>query len=316
MPEIITIGEILVEIMRKKIDTPLDEPGEFLGPFPSGAPAIFIDAVARLGKSSGIIGTVGGDDFGKLLMSRLNGDDVNTDYVKTLSEEFTGTAFVTYFGDGSRKFLFHVGKSAAGKVSPEDVPEDFVKNSSALHITGSSLTMSDSMREACYKAVKVADKNDNIISFDPNVREETVGGESFRKIAEPVLSKSDLLSPGAEELRIVTGCKDEETAVEEMLQRGVNCIGIKLAEKGCRIYTDNQEMSSAGFEIEEVDPTGAGDAFSAAFLVGWMENMEVEKLAKFANAVGAKAVSKQGPMEGLPWREDVEEFLKGVSLEK
>lgn len=305
-----------MEIMREKKDVPLNKPGEFLGPFPSGAPAIFIDAVARLGKSAGIIGSVGKDDFGNLLISRLNRDDVNTDYVKMLSDEFTGTAFVTYFSDGSRKFLFHVGKSAAGMVNPEDVDEDFVKDCSALHITGSSLTMSDSMREACYRAVELASENDTIISFDPNVREETIGGKPFDKIAEPILSKSDLLSPGTEELKIISGLESEETAAKKMLERSVKCIAIKLGEKGCRIYTENQKIESAGFEIKEVDPTGAGDAFSAAFLVGWLENMEIEKLAKFANAVGAKAVSKQGPMEGVPYRENVEKMMERGSLKE
>ncbi len=315
MAEIITIGEILVEVMRKKVDVPLDEPGEFVGPFPSGAPAIFIDAVARLGKSSGIIGSVGEDDFGNLVTSRLDNDNVNISQVKELKDEFTGTAFVTYFGDGTRKFLYHVGKSAAGDVKPEDVSEDFVRDSSALHITGSALTMCDSMREACYKAVDLAEDSDTLISFDPNVRVETIEGVEFEDIAEPIIEVSDLLSPGADELKVATGIENEGEAVDKMLNKGVECVAIKLGDEGCRIYTEDREIKSSSFKIDEVDPTGAGDAFSAALLVGWMEDMGIEKLARFANAVGAKTVSKQGPMEGLPWREDVEEILKHGQLD-
>ncbi|MCD6232542.1 sugar kinase, partial [Candidatus Aerophobetes bacterium] len=66
--EVASIGELLVEVMRKKVDEPLGVPGTFVGPFPSGAPAIFIDTVARLGVRSGFIGTVGEDDFGKLIL--------------------------------------------------------------------------------------------------------------------------------------------------------------------------------------------------------------------------------------------------------
>jgi len=316
LPEVITIGEILVEIMRRKSDVPLNETGEFVGPFPSGAPAIFIDTVSRLGKDSGIIGTVGGDDFGEVLFSRLKEDDVDISQVKKQEDEFTGTAFVSYRSDGSRKFIFHVDKSAAGMVAPRDIPEDLIKESSALHITGSSLTMCESMREACYKAVEIAKENDTLVSFDPNVREETVEGEDFEKIADPVLVVSDLLSPGLEELKISTGIEDEEEAVEKMLEKGVECVGIKLGEQGCRIYTEGESVESKGYEIDEVDPTGAGDAFSAALLVGWMEDMKIERMAKFANAVGAKAVSKQGPMEGVPLREEVEEILEKGSIEQ
>ena len=64
MAEILTMGELIVEIMRPKEDMPLDMAGTFLGPFPSGAPAIFIDTAARLGHSAAIIGGVGDDDFG------------------------------------------------------------------------------------------------------------------------------------------------------------------------------------------------------------------------------------------------------------
>jgi len=314
LPEVITVGEILVEIMRRKSDVPLNETGDFVGPFPSGAPAIFIDTVSRLGRDSGIIGTVGGDDFGEVLLSRLKGDDVDISQVKKQEDEFTGTAFVSYRSDGSRKFIFHVDRSAAGMVAPRDVPEDLIKESSALHITGSSLTMCESMREACYKAVEIAKENDTLVSFDPNVREETVEGEDFEKIADPVLVVSDLLSPGLEELKISTGIEDEEEAVEKMLEKGAECVGVKLGEQGCRIYTEGETVESKGFEIDEVDPTGAGDAFSAALLVGWMEDMKIERMARFANAVGAKAVSEQGPMEGIPWREEVEKILEKDSI--
>ena len=64
-PQVIALGELLVEVMRVDVDQPLSRPGAFVGPFPSGAPAIFIDAVARLGVSTGFIGVVGRDAFGQ-----------------------------------------------------------------------------------------------------------------------------------------------------------------------------------------------------------------------------------------------------------
>ena len=77
MAEIWTMGEMIDEIMRPKAGTPLYQAGEFYGPYPSGAPAICIDTVARLGHSAGIISGVGEDDFGKNLLDRLTGDGVD-----------------------------------------------------------------------------------------------------------------------------------------------------------------------------------------------------------------------------------------------
>ena len=81
MSEIWTIGEILVEIMRPREDMGFYEKGEFLGPFPSGAPAIFIDTAARLGHACGIIGGTGRDDFGRCATGRLERDGVCCKYI-------------------------------------------------------------------------------------------------------------------------------------------------------------------------------------------------------------------------------------------
>ena len=105
MAEIWTMGEMLVEIMRPCEGVELYEQGSFLGPFPSGAPAIFIDTVAKLGHQGGIIGGVGADDFGKCLLDRLKSDGVDCRFVLESKKNSTGVAFVTYFEDGSRKFI-------------------------------------------------------------------------------------------------------------------------------------------------------------------------------------------------------------------
>ncbi len=79
MPSIWTMGEILVEIMRPYgRGCRSTGSGEFLGPFPSGAPAIFIDTVARLGHAAGIIGGVGADDFRRCVLDRLQADGVDS----------------------------------------------------------------------------------------------------------------------------------------------------------------------------------------------------------------------------------------------
>src|SRR4051812_34160660 len=82
--EVWTMGELLAEVMRPGRDQALDAPGAFLGPFPSGAPGIFIDAVARLGHSAGIVGAVGDDPFGRGILGRLRRDGVRTDLVAVL----------------------------------------------------------------------------------------------------------------------------------------------------------------------------------------------------------------------------------------
>ncbi len=76
------IGDLLVEIMRPEVGDRLDEPGIFLGPYPSGASGIFIDAIARLGLKALFIGSVGNDDFGSLITKRMQDDGVDISHIK------------------------------------------------------------------------------------------------------------------------------------------------------------------------------------------------------------------------------------------
>ncbi len=128
------MGEMLVEIMRPKPNVPFSESGEFLGPFPSGAPAIFADTVAKLGHSAGIIGSVGADGFGENILKRLKQDGVNCENVLVIPEKPTAVAFVTYSNDGSRKYIFYIDGTSATKTMA--IPKELIHKADFFHIMG------------------------------------------------------------------------------------------------------------------------------------------------------------------------------------
>lgn len=310
MPEVITVGEILVEIMRKKRGIPFNKPADFIGPFPSGAPAIFADAVAKLGMSSGIVGGVGGDGFGDCVLDRLEQDGVDTSHIEQSDSLSTGVAFVSYFLDDSRKFIYHMGNSAAGIVSPKHIDETYVRDASVIHFNGSSLTMNKSMRETCYKAAEIASEAGLTISLDPNLREELGSIERANKFLAPIVESATLLTPTEEELEVVTGCEDEVAGAQQLLDDGAEIVAIKKGAEGATIYTSDQMENFDAVDVYEVDPTGAGDAFSAAIVVGYLEGMSLETLGRFANATGGTATSMKGPMEGLPPRKEIDIMIR------
>ena len=141
MAEILTMGELLVEIMRPREEIPLYEPDYFRGPFPSGAPGIFISTAARLGHSTAIISGVGKDDFGEKILRRLKNDGVDISRVLVSDEGNTGIAFVTYSADGERKFLFYMDHSPCVMArAPEDLTG--LEDTKYMHIMGCSLMSS------------------------------------------------------------------------------------------------------------------------------------------------------------------------------
>jgi sugar/nucleoside kinase (ribokinase family) len=113
---IVAMGEILVEIMATKIGQSFREPGTLIGPFASGAPAIFIDQVAKLGSPCAMIGCVGDDDFGVLNVERLRRDGVDVSGIVALKDATTGSAFVTYREDGDRDFHLQHHEQRVGAV--------------------------------------------------------------------------------------------------------------------------------------------------------------------------------------------------------
>jgi len=310
---IIALGEALVEVMRTKVDDPLDRTSTFVGPFPSGAPAIFADAAARLGHTVGFIGAVGDDDFGSCLLDRLNADGVDTTFCPRVSERTTGVAFVTYFSDGSRRFLYHIAHAAAGQMPDADA--EYLRQARFLHICGSSLSVSEKMRQSCYRAVELAAAAGGRISFDPNLRPELLGGEhALRRICAPVLAEAYVVLPSGAEAELLTGVRGAEAASRELLQQGTQMVALKQGGRGCHVFTQEEQIQVPAYQVDAVDPTGAGDCFDAGFVVGLLEGLPLDQVGRLANACGALAATRKGPMEGSFPRAMVEKFMLDTLL--
>jgi sugar/nucleoside kinase (ribokinase family) len=307
-PEVISMGNMLVEIMRIQLDQPLNQAGTFTGPYPSGDTPIYIDSVARLGRRAGFIGAVGQDDFGRCLLERFKQDGVDFSCGKELPDQTTGVAFVAYFKDGSRKFIFHMRYSAAGRLAPDYLQADYLQHARWLHLTGCNLAMSESSMHACYQAMTRLSPG-ACVSFDPNIRPELLSVDQVRQLCQPVIQRADFIFPSLGEAAMLTGAAGDEAGIQEWLAQGKTVV-LKMGSRGSRIYRRGEVIETPGFAVPEVDPTGAGDSFSAAFTVAMLEGIPLAQAGRFANAVGALAVMKKGPMEGAPTREEVEAFLK------
>lgn len=302
-PEVISIGNMLVEVMRTELDRPLAQPAGFVGPFPSGDTPIYIDAVARLGHAAGFIGAIGDDDFGRCLLDRFARDGVDASGVQRLQGHSTGVAFVAYFGDGSRRFLFHWRHAAAGQLAPEHVQPEYFTQARWLHLTGCNLAVCDGARDACYRALDYLPQGARV-SFDPNIRPEVLSVEEIRTLCRPVLDRADVFLPSLGEAALFTGAPDDETGCR-MLAAAGKIVVLKQGAAGCRIFTADTELEVPGYIVPEVDPTGAGDSFCAGFTSALLHGYDLAYAGRFANAVGALAVTAQGPMEGAPTREAV-----------
>ncbi len=309
MAEILVMGEMLVEIMREQEDIPLSEPGVFKGPYPSGAPAIFIDTAARLGCDTAIIGGVGKDDFGTCLLDRLKKDGVDVSHVIESEKCATGCAFVTYFRDGSRKFIFHMGNTPAVEAkAPADGEFQGVKY---MHIMGCSLMADKNFAQEILKTMRLFSGQGAKISFDPNIRKELFTDASIHDVIREVMEHTVVFLPGAEELLMITGQETVEEAVKTCFEYPrMEILVLKNGSKGCRIYQRDGMTETGAYPVRQVDATGAGDSFDGAFLAGLVQGKSVKEAARMGAAAGALNAAAFGPMEGKITQETVREMIE------
>jgi tagatose kinase len=312
MKSILTIGEILVEIMATDKGNGFREPLSLVGPFPSGAPAIFIDQAARFGQPAAIIGCVGDDDFGRVNLDRLRRDGVNVEGVRIDPEMATGSAFVRYRSDGSRSFVFNIKHSASGQLALDEAARAVLDRSDHLHVMGTAL-FSPRIIDVVLECVEAIRARGGTISFDPNLRPEILNLSGLREACETLFRRCDLYLPSGVELYLFTDAKEEKAAIAEILGQGVRAIVHKRGANGACYFDAAAHLQQPGFQVDEVDPTGAGDCFGATFVSCWLRDMPPSLCLAYAAASGALAVTRQGPMEGAASQSDLDAFLAAHS---
>ena len=313
MKKVVTAGEIVVELMATKVGQDFLQPGLWAGPFPSGAPAIFISQVARLGQPCGMIASVGADDFGKLNLDRLRDDGVDVSAIAIHPGFATGSAFVRYAADSSRAFVFNIPHSASGLIEIDAAAEALLAGADHFHVMGSSL-FSDRVIDVVKTGVAAVKARGGTISFDPNIRIEMLEAPGMRAALSLVLDQTDLFLPSGRELYLFAKAVEERAAVAEILARGVGAIVVKKGAGGAAYFDRSHHCSSPAFDVEEVDPTGAGDCFGATFVTEWLRGAAPEAALRFANAAGARAVTKKGPMEGASSRVEIETWMRSAKV--
>jgi len=301
MRTIVAIGEILVEIMAETRGDGFREVQPLTGPYPSGAPAIFIDQVARLGHPAAMIGAVGDDDFGTLNLERLRADGVDVSAVAVHAGAATGSAFVRYREDGGRDFVFNLRDSANRHIRLDGRARAALAGNVHLHVVGSSLG-ADAVAAAVLDAVSLVQTQGGTVSFDPNIRKEMLDTPGFGERMQQVLAATDLFLPSSDEL-------DLFGTPAGLLARGVRAIVHKQGAAGARYLDPSTDIFQPGFPAEEFDPTGAGDIFGATFVVGWLTGLPPAENLRRACAAGALAVTRKGPMEGVSTQSELDRML-------
>ncbi|MEQ1951629.1 sugar kinase [Mesorhizobium sp. CN2-181] len=307
-----SLGELLVEFVCTEKDGHNRRAAPYVGPFASGAPGIFIDQAARVGARAIFAGAVGDDAFGSVLRQRLTEVGVSDKLIATVPGIPTGSAFVSYNTDGSRDFVFNIAHSAASHFPRDSKALETLKQFglAAFHISGSTLG-NPAMAKAALVICRALHDAGVAISFDPNIRKELLADPSYMETVRSLLAISAFVLPSAEDFEVLFPGEEFGTFSRRFLDGRARFVILKRGEKGC-VGMDASGVVEEfdAHKVEVVDPTGAGDCFCATFVaLVTSGNFSFREALRRANAAGALAVGKIGPMEGNSSLAEIEAFL-------
>lgn len=298
-----SIGELLVEFVCIEKDTRHLRAASYVGPYPSGAPGIFIDQAARVASGLGgraiFAGAVGDDAFGKVVLKRLADDGVDARLIRVIKGIPTGTAHVSYNSDGSRDFVFNMANSAAAHLPRTDETEAGFLSAgiTVLHVSGSMLGDA-AMRSAAVDICIRLHARGVAVSVDPNIRTELLADQGYLESVRQLMALATYVLPSDADADLLFPGQSFEDWSDRLLAQGTRAVVLKRGADGCIGRDAGGTTALPAQKVEVVDPTGAGDCFCATFVTLMAAGQPLPLALARANASGALAVTKLGPMEG------------------
>lgn len=291
---------------------------------PGGAPANVAIAAARLGGDSAFLGAIGQDLFGDYILQTLEREGVDVRHVSRAESRLrTTTAYVEFTASGDRSFTFYRTNPAADEaLSPDHVPEAALSGAGAF-CCGSIPLIREPARSAVHHAARTARSLNVPVAMDVNLRSHLWESlDEARRQIDPILEICTFIKLSDDELEPLLGTADPDEAANELLERGVPLVLVTGGSEGAMYATSGFRGRVASFEVEAVDPTGAGDAFTAAVLSRLLEGsgkapldeaIREERLVADSVlrgvAAGALACTGYGALGSLPDREELDGFL-------
>ena len=307
MFDVVALGELLIDFAPHSVS----ETGyPVLAANPGGAPGNFLAALNRYGCRTAMIGKVGDDMFGRLLIGTLRDAGIETRGVIADPDQFTTLAFVSLDETGNRDFSFARKPGADTCLRPEEVDEELILGAKVFHFGTLSLT-DEPAASATRRAVSLAKENGLLISLDPNLRKPLWRSEAEAKAAmEWSLHQADIVKISDEEIDFLWGLSPEAGAEKLLKEFGVSLVYVTLGPKGC--YARNASacvMVESPSGIHVVDTTGAGDIFGGSAMSQFLKcgkapsaltQKELESIVTFACTAASLSTQTRGGITSVP----------------
>lgn len=324
--DLVCIGRTCVDLYGEQHGAPLESVQSFQMYVGGSASNVCIGA-ARLGLRTAMISRVGDEPLGRFVRTTFANEGIDIRAVAYDAKRLTGliTLAIRKCDDFPR--IFYYENSADLALDENDIDEQVVASAAVLLVTGTHFSRSN-LDSASRKAMRIAIENGRRVAFDIDYRPvlwglTSHGGgtqmfiESERVSAhlQSILPECDLVVGTQEELCIAGGSQDIGVALKTIRSLTAAAIVRKRGAQGSIVYPNaipsdlETGVSAAPFPVEVFNSTGAGDAFMAGFLSGWVRNENWETCCRYGNACGAMVVSRHACSAAMPSQRELQYFL-------
>jgi 2-dehydro-3-deoxygluconokinase len=301
MPDLICLGEPLIEFNQRP------EGDLFKAGF-GGDTSNTAIAAARQGASVGYLTAIGQDQFGERLLDLWRTEGVDASRVKRDSTAPTGIYFVTHGTDGHQFHYYRAG-SAASRMTPADLPRDYLRAVKFLHASAISQAISESACETVLTAMDAAKAAGAQICFDTNLRLKLWPLDRARAAIESAVRRADILRPALDDARILIGLEDPDAILDHYLGLGPKLVVMTMGRDGVLLGDGKVRHRLPAHSVAAIDATGAGDTFNGSFLARLMAGDAPLDAACYANAAAALSTTGYGAVAPVPRPADVRHFL-------
>ena len=313
--DVTALGELLIDLTQNGMS---EQGNPILEANPGGAPCNVLACLSKMGHKAAFIGKVGKDAFGDQLAAGLMETGISTEGLLFDTNVHTTLAVVHTFADGDRDFSFYRNPGADMMLKAEEVNEEIIRSSKIFHF--GSLSMTDEpVRSAHLHALKVAEEAGILRSYDPNLRPPLWPNlEVAKENILELMGHCDILKISDNEIQWLSGKDDYDEGIAWLRERyDIPLIFLTLGKDGSRAYCGDVRTEQAGFKMNTIETTGAGDTFFGSVLhhvldKGWRPytKEELDEMLRFANAAAALVTTRRGALRVMPSEEEIEEVLK------
>lgn len=257
-------------------------------------------AAGRSGAKIAFIACTGDDDTGERVRKQLACDNIDIAPVSVIAGESTGVALIFVNGEGENVIGIHAGANAALTVDLVEAQRERIANASAL------LMQLESPIESVLAAAKIARENQTLVALNPAPASE---------LSDELLSLLDIITPNETEAEKLTGVRvdneaDAAKAAKVLHDKGIKTVLITLGSRGVWASINGEGSRIPGFKVQAIDTIAAGDTFNGALITALLEEKPLAEAIRFAHAAAAIAVTRKGAQPSVPWRKEIDDFLR------